>query len=94
MLMYMDYESTTCCDSGEKGLRQRGGCSCDGMTGKICPTNKWGVKDYPLASLYAPIQGFKSLYEPELALKHGTLFEELDLPFMGDSVYKGGGCRG
>jgi len=34
------------------------------------------------------------LYEPEMALKNGTLFEELNLPFMGDSVYKGGCCRG
>lgn len=94
MLMYMDYESTPCCDNGERSLRMRGTCGCEGMTGKNCPANKWGIKDYPLASLYAPVQCFKNLYEPEMALKNGTLFEELNLPFMGDSVYKGGCCRG
>ena len=94
MLMYMDYESTPCCDNAGRSLHMRGTCGCEGTAGKSCPANKWGVKDYPLASLYAPIQCFKSLYEPELALKNGTLFEELDLPFMGDSVYKGGNCRG
>ena len=94
MLMYMDYESTPCSCGGEKSLRSRGTCGCEGMTGNNCPANKWGIKDYPLASLYAPIQEFRGLYESELALKHGTLFEELDLPFMGESVYKGGGTRG
>lgn len=94
MLMYMDYESTPCRGNGEKGLRSRGACGCEGVTGNNCPANKWGIKDYPLASLYAPIQEFRGLYDSERALKQGTLFEELDLPFMGESVYKGGGCRG
>ena len=33
-----------------------------------------------LAMVYAPCQAFKMLYSPEVALMHGTLFEELDKP--------------
>ena len=55
----------------------------------------WGLTGYPLASVYAPLQSFHKLYDMESALKHGTLFEELDLPFMGESVANmGGTCRG
>jgi hypothetical protein len=59
-----------------------------------CPKHKWGLTDYPLASVYAPIQEFEQLYDLDTALKRGTVFEKLDLPFMGESVHKGGNCRG
>ncbi|MFU0827763.1 MAG: Spore coat associated protein JA (CotJA) [Lachnoclostridium sp.] len=36
-----------------------------------------------LAMAYIPIQQFKDLYDPEYALKAGTIFKELDLPFYG-----------
>ena len=53
------------------------------------------LRGYPLASVYAPYQEFKGIYDRETALKQGTLFSELDLPFMGASVAnKGGNCRG
>ena len=54
----------------------------------------WGLENYPLASVYAPLQNFDDLYDKETAMEKGTVFAELDLPFMGESVYKGGGCRG
>ena len=54
----------------------------------------WGLSDYPLASVYAPLQEFRNLYDRDTALGRGTLFSELDLPFMGASVTKGGCCRG
>ncbi|MBQ9085679.1 MAG: spore coat associated protein CotJA [Clostridia bacterium] len=54
----------------------------------------WGLKNYPLASMYAPLQDFVNLYDPLTALQKGTLFSELDLPFMGKTVTKGGSCRG
>ena len=59
-------------------------CSCTMGT-------KWGLHDYPLASVFAPLQEFRNLYDRDTALKHGTIFSELHLPFMGESV-KGGGC--
>ena len=55
----------------------------------------WGLTGYPLASVYAPLQSFNRLYDMDTALKNGTVFEELYLPFMGESVAnKGGTCRG
>jgi len=51
---------------------------------------RWGLKNYPLASVYAPLQEFHELYDRDAALKHGTVFAELDLPFMGETVSKGG----
>ena len=51
----------------------------------------WGLTDYPLASVYAPLQDFDCLYDHERALKRGTLFSTLDLPL---EVSGGGRCNG
>ena len=40
-----------------------------------------------LAMVYAPMQRFEQLYEPDEAFCHGTLFRQLDKPFWG------GRCR-
>ncbi len=37
----------------------------------------------PLAMVYAPCQPWRNLYEPDRALMCGTLFADLDLPFLG-----------
>ena len=56
---------------------------------------QWGLENYPLASVYAPLQSFCELYELETALEKGTLFKQLDLPFWGsERPMKGGSCRG
>ena len=63
--------------------------SCDG--GK----SGWGLKGHPLASVYSPIQEFDNLYELDKGFSAGTIFSELDLPFMGRSLkYNSntGGC--
>ena len=54
----------------------------------------WGLENYPLASVYSPIQIWRNLYEPEEALERGTLFQELDLPFVCGEINTGGGCCG
>ncbi len=41
-----------------------------------------------LAMAYVPMQEFTDIYEPEQGLSRGTIFAELDLPFMGK-----GDCR-
>jgi hypothetical protein len=41
------------------------------------------VDDLPLGMTYAPMQKYRKLYSPEEALHRGTLFCELDLPFLG-----------
>ena len=38
----------------------------------------------PLAMAYVPMQRFEKLYSDEKVLERGTLFCELDLPFLGD----------
>ncbi len=43
----------------------------------------------PLAMAYVPMQHFSSVYELNEALLHGTIFPELNKPFMGSK----GGCR-
>ena len=61
------------------------------------PNGGWGLHDHPLGMVYAPMQHFRNLYDRETALKQGTIFRELDLPFLGESVantQKGGSYRG
>ena len=45
--------------------------------------HKWGLAGYPLASVYAPLQEWRDAYDEETALSRGTLFRELDKPFLG-----------
>ena len=45
------------------------------------------LKEFPIAMAYVPWQNFKALYPVEKALCKGTIFEELDKPFLGI-----GGC--
>jgi hypothetical protein len=44
--------------------------------------------------VYSPLQKFDGVCDKQTALHRGTMFEALDLPFKGASVYKGGNCRG
>ncbi len=43
----------------------------------------WGLTGYPLASVYAPLQEWREVYDEEKGLARGTLFAELDKPFLG-----------
>ena len=92
--MYIDKDNTGGCQINDSLLRrmscgynEKSGDSHDGG-------HSWGLVDYPLAMVYSPLQEFCELYELDEALKCGTLFKQLDLPFMGESVAKGGCCRG
>ena len=77
------------------------GCGCSNHSehsishGMNTPINgSMGLKGYPLAMVYSPIQEFRSIYDKENALIKGTIFSELDLPFMGASVgNQGGQCK-
>ena len=65
--------------------------SCDGtvIEGE-CPTH---VHAPALAMVYAPKQCWRELFEPEMALRHGTLFAELVLPFEAGRKYGEGEGR-
>lgn len=54
----------------------------------------YGLNGHPIGMVYSPIQLWQKLYEPEMALSRGTLFEELDLPFEGEQLTTGGSCCG
>lgn len=58
------------------------------------PNRSWGLEGYPLASVYAPLQEWKNVYETELGFSRGTIFKELDLPFLCGEKQSGGGCCG
>ena len=73
--------SESCCgrESGFSSPSEpflRGGCGEDSH-------HSWGLVDYPLAMVYSPVQKWRNIYDGETALVRGTIFEELDLPFMG-----------
>ena len=40
----------------------------------------------PIAMAYVPWQKWKKIYSEDVALTRGTLFPELDLPFLGEEV--------
>lgn len=41
------------------------------------------VDELPLASAYVPIQKWRDIYDADVGLSRGTIFFELDLPFLG-----------
>lgn len=41
------------------------------------------VDSMPLAMAYVPVQKWRNLYDCDVALSRGTMFSELDLPFLG-----------
>lgn len=55
-----------------------------------CSENIRTISDHVLAMAYVPWQQFSSVYEPDRALSAGTIFPELDKPFL---AAKGGRCR-
>lgn len=50
----------------------------------------FGRCTFPHAMVYTPMQTFDNIYDPESALHAGTIFHDLNLPFRGMSVAKGG----
>ncbi len=71
------------------------GCGEKAQTETRCTGTPWGVYDRPIAIVYAPVQAFDRIYDLDTALMKGTVFEELDLPFVCGDYKKGtgGGCH-
>lgn len=51
------------------------------------PKNSDPIRELEIAMAYVPWQHFQSIYEPDKALQVGTVFPELNKPFLGK-----GGC--
>lgn len=78
-----------------KGNRASSGTDNEGCRDRSrCIDETWGLASHPLASVYAPMQKFENLYDLDMALREGTIFSELNLPFMGRRIEKGGKCCG
>ncbi len=83
------YGETLNRSGGRVKLSGENSCGCGCGTGI---NSRYGLTDRPVGSVYAPLHDFDGLYDPEKALKRGTLFSSLDLPL---EVASGGGkCRG
>lgn len=41
------------------------------------------IDEFPIGMAYIPWQSFRDLYDPHEGLERGTLFKELDYPFLG-----------
>lgn len=61
--------------------RYQSGAKCD-LDGGSDTTFK------SLAMVYAPVQAYRGIFDPEISLINGTIFEELHKPFLR------GSCRG
>lgn len=48
------------------------------------------LDDLPLAMAYVPMQKWGEQYAPAVALERGTIFPELDLPFIGEEAVPNG----
>lgn len=44
------------------------------------------LDELPLAMAYVPMQKWRNVYDADVALERGTLFSELDLPFIGEAA--------
>lgn len=51
-------------------------------------TKRDTYKDMSLAMAYVPWQTWRDLYEPEKGFHCGTIFQELNLPFLGKGGVK------
>ena len=93
--------------SGQRNLTQncqnsRGSvenCTQNGYSsGAKCdiPEREQRMTEKSLAMVYAVLQSYQNIYDPEIALINGTIFEELNKPFLKSSCRgandKGEGC--
>ena len=60
-------------------------CYPDKRCGAAMP---YAQNDFALAMAYVKVQGWGQTYEPATALKRGTVFPELDLPFCCGGGYR------
>lgn len=59
-----------------------------GMDGACRSNNASRYRDFPIGMAYVPWQTFKDIYEPEQSLEAGTMFAELDKPFLGRRAFR------
>ncbi|MBE6675038.1 MAG: spore coat associated protein CotJA [Ruminococcaceae bacterium] len=68
--------------------------SRDNVRGITAENSENQTQGKPIGMVYGVKQGFYSIYDPEIALEQGTIFEELNKPFypVGCKSKSGEGC--
>ena len=76
------YQASNCCGNSMRNvsLSVPSGSSCHEHA---CSDNTSNISMQVLAMAYVPIQKFQCLYDPPKGLHAGTIFAELDKPFLG-----------
>ena len=69
-----DMNTDTVCEAG-----QHSHCGSQNNQSVICVS----TEKFPVGMAYVPMQSWSSLYDYQKALSRGTLFPELDKPFIG-----------
>ena len=54
-----------------------------------CNSSEHAEMNYKLAMVYSPYQEWQNIYDGEKALENGTIFAELNKPFLGYKCTKG-----
>lgn len=57
------------------------------MDSSFCRVPDFMPRDPMLANSYVPYQTLEEVYCPDTALKQGTIFPELDMPYTGGQGY-------
>ena len=77
-------------------MRNCGACSKDNEMQRMTPRDNCSSQEceyWPIAMGYVPWQNLKKVYEPAQALRAGTLFPELEKPFMARDMARKGARR-
>lgn len=48
--------------------------------------NQTPLQDLPIGMAYIPLQRWQKVYDPAVGFDRGTIFEELDKPFLGEEA--------
>lgn len=78
------------CNNNRNDMGNVGGSNCNHHNNN----NVHNTNTCPLAMVYAVKQEWQNIYDPEIALLNGTVFEELNMPFYKSGCSINGGCRG
>ncbi len=72
-------EPRTVSGGSDCGRRQENHCDHSDRSGVVCVK----TENFPVGMAYVPMQTWGPIYEPGKALCQGTLFPDLDKPFLG-----------
>lgn len=74
-----EIQQNNCCTCNE--VQNNPGCGCESIASACRPEPT--LNEFPIGMAYVPIQQWRRLYDKCAAFRHGTLFQELNLDFLG-----------